>query len=423
MGGQFGPAREPESADRSHCSDYALSMPPDGGTEGALDAAQLLRREGAPHQLPERLRQILEATHRGPIALYVVDVDGSRLHLLAGDRSRVPDVIPAPIGIGPEIPVEAFGALAAAVATALPGCGSAPLVLADRALGVLVRPDGASPGLDESALEVALALETVTGYTDVIHAARRRKHPAPAAEVQQNLLPPRIARVSHADVAGGVLPGYEVGGDFFDYAQNEDGLWLVIADGVGKGNEAAALSAVTIGALRASRRSGVGLEQTVVAMCEAVRSCGQARSAFVTAVVALWQPATYRLRWITAGHPRPIVLRSGGGVETLRGGVTRPLGIAGNETGPRAAECLLSAGDRLLLYSDGLVEQRHWRTAEPVGVEALHRVFRASAGMVCAQTVRRLQDLVVEASGGQLRDDATLLALVVDGDPEPPPGT
>ena len=214
-----------------------------------------------------------------------------------------------------------------------------------------------------------------------------------------------------------------MGGDFFDYAENEDGLWLAIADAVGKGTEAAALSAVTMGALRASRRSGVGLEGTVTAMRDAVRSSGQARSAFVTAVVALWQPATYRLRWITAGHPRPIVLRSGGGLETLRGGVMRPLGIAGDESRPRAAECLLSAGDRLLLYSDGLVEQRHWRTGEPVGVEALHRVFRASAGTGCAQTVRLLQDLVVEASGGQLRDDATLLALVVDGDPEPPPGT
>ena len=359
----------------------------------------------------------------GPIALYVVDVDGSCLHLLAGDRSRVPDVIPASIGVGPEIPAEAFGALAAAAASALPGCDSAPLVLADRALGALVRPDGASPGLDESALEVALALETISGYTDVVHAARRRKHPHAAAEVQQNLLPPRIARLSHADLAGGVLPGYEVGGDFFDYAENEDGLWLAIADAVGKGTEAAALSAVTMGALRASRRSGVGLEGTVTAMRDAVRSSGQARSAFVTAVVALWQPATYRLRWITAGHPRPIVLRSGGGLETLRGGVTRPLGIAGDESRPRAAECLLSAGDRLLLYSDGLVEQRHSRTAEPVGVEALHRVLRASADTRCAQTVRRLQDLVVEASGGQLRDDATLLALVVDRDPEPSPGT
>jgi serine phosphatase RsbU (regulator of sigma subunit) len=398
-------------------------MAPDGGIESALDAAELLRREGAPHQLPERLRQILEATHRGPMALYVVDVDGSCLHLLAGDRSRVPDVIPAPIGIGPEIPAEACGALAAAVAGALPGCGSAPLVLADRALGVLVRPDGPSPGLDESAAEAALALETISGYTDVVHAARRRKHPHPAAEVQQNLLPPRIARVSHADVAGGVLPGYEVGGDFFDYAQNEDGLWLAVADAVGKGNEAAALSAVTIGALRASRRSGLGLEQAVVAMCDAVRSCGRGGFAFVTAAVALWQPATHRLRWITAGHPRPIVLRSGGEVETLSEGVTRPLGIAGDETGPRAGESLLSPGERLLLYSDGLVEQRHRLTAEPVGVEAVRRVFRASAGMPCAQAVRCLQDLVVDASGGQLRDDVTLLALVVDGDPELSPGT
>ena len=398
-------------------------MSADGTTEGAPGAAQLLRRQGAPHQLPERLRQALEATHRGPIALYVMDLDGSCLRLLAGDPARVPGVIPAPIGIGPEIPPEAFGALATAVASAIPGCGSAPLVLADRALGVIVRPDGPSPGLQESAREAALALETVGGYTDVVHAARRHKDPQPAAEMQQNLLPPRIARLGGADLAGGVLPGYDVGGDFFDYAQNEDGLWLAIADAVGKGNEAAGLSAVTIGALRASRRSGVGLEGTVAAMRDAVRGSGQARSAFVTAVVALWQPATHRLRWITAGHPRPIVLRSGGGVETLRGGVTRPLGIAGDETAGRAAEGLLGAGDRLLLYSDGLVEQRHWRTGEPIGVEALHRVLRESAGMRSAQTVRRLQDLVVEASGGRLRDDATLLALVVDDDPEPSQGT
>ena len=127
---------------------------------------------------------------------------------------------------------------------------------------------------------------------------------------------------------GGVLPGYEVGGDFFDYAQNEDGLWLVIADGVGKGNEAAALSAVTIGALRASRRSGVGLEQTVVVMCEAVRSRGRGGSAFVTAVVALWQPATHRLRWITAGHPRPIVLRSAA-AWSPPGGCHAPIGHRG----------------------------------------------------------------------------------------------
>ena len=234
-------------------------------------------------------------------------------------------MIPAPVGIGPEVPPEAFGALADAVARALPGCGSAPLVLADRALGVVVRPDGASPGLDGSAAEGALALEMISGYTDVVHAARRHKHPQPAAEMQQNLLPPRIARLSGADIVGGVLPGYDVGGDFFDYADNHDGLWLAVADAVGKDNEAAALAAVTIGALRASRRSGRGLEGAVGAMRDAVRGLGHTRLVFVTAVVALWNPATHRLRWITAGHPRPIVARSGGELETLSAGVMRPL--------------------------------------------------------------------------------------------------
>ena len=74
------------------------------------------------------------------------------------------------------------------------------------------------------------------------------------------------------------------------------------------------------------------------------------------------------------------------------------------------------------LYSDGVVEQPHRRTAERVGIEAIHRVVRESADASCAQMVRRLQDLVVEASGGKLRDDATLLALAVDGASEPSQG-
>ncbi len=382
--------------------------------DGGLGAAQELRGVGAPHRLPERLRRDLEAMHGGSIALYVMDVDGSCLHLLAGDVSGLPRVIPAGVGIGPEVPPEAFEALAAAVARAIPGSASAPLLLADRALGSLVRLDGPSPRLDESASEAALALETISGYTDVVHAARRHKYPQPAAEMQQNLLPPRIARVSGADLAGGVLPGYDVGGDFFDYAQNGDGLWLAIADAVGKENEAAALAAVTIGALRASRRSGAGLEGTVAAMRDAVTTGEHARLTFVTAIVALWEPSTHRLRWITAGHPRPIVLRAAGDLETLKEGVTRPLGLPTGDAEPRAAECLLSAGDRLVLYSDGLVEQRHWRSGEPVGINEVHRVVRTSADASCAQTVRRLQDLVVEASRGQLRDDASILALLVE---------
>ena len=107
-----------------------------------------------------------------------------------------------------------------------------------------------------------------------------------------------------------------------------------------------------------------GPEQTVVAMCEAVRSCGRPVG-LVTAVVALWQPATATLDHRRASPPDRAVLRR------LRGdrGCHAPTGHRGHRASSRAAECLPSAGERLL-HSDGLAEQRHWRTAEPVGVEA-----------------------------------------------------
>lgn len=356
---------------------------------------------------------------RSAVALYVMDVDGSRLHLLASSgHEDFPAEIHAPHGIGPEVPLELLPALAAAVSATLPGCGSAPLILSDRALGVLVTR-GAHAELEAMAGEAALAIELASGYTDVIHAARRRRRPQAAAEIQQNLLPPRLARVTSATLAGGVLPGYEVGGDFFDYADDAEGLWLTVADAVGKGDEAAALASLAIGALRSARRSGANVEEACRAMHEAVRS-GGGGSAFVTAVCALWNLEAGTLRWITAGHPRPILVDPDGRVVTLEGGVTRPLGVDGHGAAGRAAERVVPAGARLVLYSDGMVEQPVADDARPFGVERLTELVRDGRGTTPAGLVRALQDAVLTAAGETLRDDVTV--LVVGADPPGAPG-
>jgi hypothetical protein len=75
--------------------------------------------------------------------------------------------------------------------------------------------------------QAAAALALANGYTDVFETTRRRKETSPAAEIQQNLLPPRIARISGGILAGNVLPGYEIGGDWFDYIENADGAWVL----------------------------------------------------------------------------------------------------------------------------------------------------------------------------------------------------
>lgn len=265
-------------------------------------AAALLRREASFHVLPRRIAAAAARLAGAEAAIYVVDVDGSALHLLDGTPGAFPDAIEAPLGIGPEIPLESLAALEAAVAGAVPGASCEPLLLGDRALGAIVSRGTPAVPLGEFAAEAALALEHGSGYTDAVHATRRRRRPEAAAEIQQNLLPPRLARISGAVLAGGVLPGYEVGGDFFDYADDEAGGWLTLADAVGKGNEAAALASLAVGALRSSRRSGARLEEASRAMHEAVRG-GSPGTPFVTAVSAVWDTRTGVLRWITAGHP------------------------------------------------------------------------------------------------------------------------
>ena len=82
-----------------------------------------------------------------------------------------------------------------------------PLVVRDRVMGFLLARDRTAVDLEPFAGQAALALELASGYTDALHAVRRRKDTQPAAEIQQNLLPPRLARVDRADVARGCAAG------------------------------------------------------------------------------------------------------------------------------------------------------------------------------------------------------------------------
>jgi serine phosphatase RsbU (regulator of sigma subunit) len=282
------------------------------------------------------------------------------------------------------------------------------MVVRDRVMGFLLARDASAVDLDAFAGQAGLALELASGYTDAVHAVRRRKDIEPAAEIQQNLLPPRLARVEGADLAGGVLPGYDVGGDFFDYAGNADGLWLVVADATGKGNSAAALSSLAIGALRAARRAGAGLQEAARLTDEAIWALDM--HLYLTAVLGSWDPVGHRLRWINCGHPTPLIVRADGRVDELDGERTYPLGMRFTERTVPVLTELVGPGERLLLYSDGVSERR---TADGgrLGEDGLRAILTELGPRSAATTVRGLQDAVIDASPEALRDDATLLVI------------
>jgi serine phosphatase RsbU (regulator of sigma subunit) len=382
-------------------SAYVLVM------DGQPDAVDLLGGT-APHLVPERVVEVASMTAGCPIAAYVLDLEGLFALRLAGDPERFPARIRTPVGLGPEVIPEALSRLRGLVADLVGPSTLWPLSVRDRVMGFLLARDRPADDLVVFANQAALALELASGYTDALHAVRRRKDTKPAAEIQQNLLPPRLARVSGADVAGGVLPGYDVGGDFFDYADNADGLWLVVADATGKGDSAAAVSSLAVGALRAARRAGAGLQEAARLTDETIMGLDMRR--YLTAVLGAWDAAGHRLRWINCGHPTPLILRNDGRVEELDGERTYPLGVRFTERMFPVLSALVEPGDRVLLYSDGVTERRT-DDGGRIGENGLRAILSELGPRSAAMTVRGLQDAVIAVSSAPLHDDATLLVM------------
>jgi serine phosphatase RsbU (regulator of sigma subunit) len=283
--------------------------------------------------------------------------------------------------------------------------------LRGRAVGLLLALRDSPSGLEEVARLGAAALELANGYTDVIDAARRRKDMNPAAEIQQSLIPPRIARIGGGELAGSVLPSYEVGGDWFDYDDNRDGAWLAIADAAGKGPQAAALGSVGLAALRAARRSDATLEQAAQTMHETMSDVGGPEF-FLTAIVGRWHPVYSVFSWINCGHPPPLLLRADDTVEELATRPDLPLGVFERTRAFHRHQRRLFHGDRLILYTDGISRRR---TGDgPFDTTGIAKAARGASGRAATATARAIQEAVVSASEDPLPDDAAIVVLAVN---------
>jgi serine phosphatase RsbU (regulator of sigma subunit) len=375
----------------------------------ALEVTHVLD-EVPPHLVADQL--VAEARRAGgvAVALYVIDIDGSHLLRLAGSE-EFPDELADPPALGPEIVPEGLPAFQETLGQRLPGCVCVPLWLRGRVTGLLLCMGTPATPLDDIAKQGAAALELSNDYTDFIEAARRRKKTSAAAEIQQNLFPPRIVRIQGAQLAGGLLPTYEVGGDWFDFVDNRDGAWLAIADSAGTGPTAAGLGAAALGALRAARRSDYTLEQALFAMHETVRRLGNP-DFYVTALVARWRPATRTLTWVNCGHPPAYVADIDGGLAELESPRHPPLGTSEREPVFTSTERELRAGERVILVTDGITERRT-EGGGRFGVEGIRSALADVAYPTAAATAMAILKGVTDCWREPLEDDGTVAVLAI----------
>ncbi len=291
-----------------------------------------------------------------------------------------------------------------------------PLVAHGRAVGVLSlgwRDAGRRPARDEWSLVEALAQRIALAVDGALQ-YRERAHVAQT--LQASLLPAALPDIPGATVAAQYVAsgeGMDVGGDFYDVFALDDGSWiLVIGDVLGKGAEAAAVTALARYTVRAVAGRSPSPAATLAALNDEMLRQRNPDRRFVTAVLVrleLHADGGARLVVASGGHPPPVLLRADGDAEV----VPCPGTLLGVEDDARSfdQEIELGPGDTLVLYTDGVTEASR---EHPLTPEDLGSVLRASAPDGAAAVAREVVHLAEAGAAGALRDDLAVLVVALD---------
>ena len=245
-------------------------------------------------------------------------------------------------------------------------------------------------------------------FTDLFEWGQRSVPLSLAAEVQHGLLPGAYTcEAGQFTLAGWLEPAGNVGGDTFGLALERGMLHFSLTDAMGREVGAALLATLMVGGLRNARRAGVGRAEQACSANKGLVDNGP-DAGFVTGQVGRIDLRTGTATIVNAGHPLPLRLRDGR-VERVELQVDPPFGtVRGHEY--RVQQLPLEPGDRLLFFTDGMLE----RNTTSVDVEDM---VQSGASMHPREAVQHLTQAIFAATGGALIDDATAMCLDWHGGP------
>lgn len=238
-----------------------------------------------------------------------------------------------------------------------------------------------------------------------------------ARDIQSWLLPAAPPAVPGLAIAFATRPANTVAGDYYDIfprigdSPGEQKFLLAIADVAGKSIPAALLMATFQASLKTLAATPSTLVDLVMAMNRYACSNSQGGLRFTTAFVAEFDPHTRTLQYVNAGHNGPIVRCGSGAIERLETGGL-PLGIQAEAT-YSAGQVVLSSGDWLVIFTDGLVEAEN-QTGEAYGEDRLLEVSQSGAALTPEVMLQRMIAEVNAFVGATPQhDDITCMVIKV----------
>lgn len=237
-----------------------------------------------------------------------------------------------------------------------------------------------------------------------------------AEVLQESLLPPELPQLPAGKLSALYEPAgegsSEVGGDFYDcFPISDEGQWaMAIGDVCGKGPQAAALTATVRYALRGSALSHSSAAAVLKDLNRIVlREEGDHR--FCTAIFGFLDchDGAMTLRFALGGHPRPLLLRQGKATP-----VGKPGALLGVFERFRAhdTEIEFQAGDKIILYTDGVTESRRPGDGAQLGEDGLQRIIEEASHYNDGALLDHIRQQVIAWRDGQpAQDDIGILVI------------
>ncbi|HKO99376.1 MAG TPA: SpoIIE family protein phosphatase [Pyrinomonadaceae bacterium] len=228
-----------------------------------------------------------------------------------------------------------------------------------------------------------------------------------ASEIQQRFQPAAPPIVAGYELQGISFPCYEIGGDYYDFIQRDDGrLVIALGDVSGKGTAAALLMSSLHAAIHAQTGSHDSIVETISAVNKYLAE-NIPPNRFVTLFYAELDPESGAVSFLNAGHNPPLIVHAAGTVEQLASGGL-PLGIKADAE-YREGRTTLQLGDVLVIYSDGVTEAAS-PNGEEFGPTRLYEVVSRNVDASAAGIRDRIESALTKFSQGtQAADDITLV--------------
>lgn len=209
--------------------------------------------------------------------------------------------------------------------------------------------------LDALARQVHASFENRYLHQQALEKERIERDIAVAAAIQKRILPTALPVVKGYDIAGVNIPSKWVGGDYYDCRALPDGRYaLIVADVAGKGVPAALLVSSLHAYLSAYLESQIPLDEMARRLNKVIYHASP-DDKFITAFIALLSPESGEIEFVNAGHNPAYVVRANNEVQELAA-KGLPLGMLDIDMPCDKETITLGAGERLLLYTDGITE-------------------------------------------------------------------